>query len=129
MDDLISRQALMKEFSDFVRASNNSDFAQTPTWNDAVLLVESMPSAQQWIPCSERLPERNGAYLVWMQWPCDEEPTAFIINYDADCEMFGEWLERYDPITLGYLNSDFEEIKGVIAWMPLPKPYKEEQDG
>ena len=46
MDDLISRQALMKEFSDFVRASNNSDFARTPTWNDAVSLVKSMPSAQ-----------------------------------------------------------------------------------
>lgn len=46
MNDLISRQALMKEFSDFVRASNSSDFAQTPTWNDAVSLVGSMPSAQ-----------------------------------------------------------------------------------
>lgn len=46
MDDLISRQALMKEFADFVRASNNSDFAKTPTWNDAVSLVGSMPSAQ-----------------------------------------------------------------------------------
>lgn len=44
--DLIDRQALMKEFSDFVRASNNSDFARTPTWNDAVSLVGSMPSAQ-----------------------------------------------------------------------------------
>ena len=44
--DLINRQALMKEFSDFVRASNNSDFAQTPTWNDTVSLVGSMPSAQ-----------------------------------------------------------------------------------
>ena len=46
MDDLISRQALMKEFSDFVRKSNNSDFVRVPTWNDAVSLVESMPSAQ-----------------------------------------------------------------------------------
>ena len=44
--DTISRRALMKEFQDFVRASNNSDFAQTPTWNDAVSLVGSMPSAQ-----------------------------------------------------------------------------------
>lgn len=44
--DLISRQALMKEFSDFVRESNNSDFARTPTWNDAVSLVGSLPSAQ-----------------------------------------------------------------------------------
>lgn len=46
MNDLISRQALMKEFANFVRDSNNSDFAQTPTWNDAVSLVESMPTAQ-----------------------------------------------------------------------------------
>lgn len=44
-DDLISRKAMMKEFADFVRASNNSDFARTPTWNDAVSLVGSMPSA------------------------------------------------------------------------------------
>lgn len=52
MDDYISRRALMKEFTDFVRRSNNSDFAPTPTWNDAVSLVESIPSAErrgQWI--------------------------------------------------------------------------------
>ena len=46
MSDLISRQAIMKEFADFVRRSNNSDFAPTPTWNDAVSLVGSMPSVQ-----------------------------------------------------------------------------------
>ena len=46
MHDLISRQAIMKEFADFVRRSNNSDFAPTPTWNDAVSLVGSMPSVQ-----------------------------------------------------------------------------------
>ena len=50
--DPISRQALMKEFSDFVRASNNSDFARTPTWNDAVSLVGSMPSAQPSSSCA-----------------------------------------------------------------------------
>lgn len=46
VNDCISRKAVMKEFSDFVRKSNNSDFAQTPTWNDAVSLVGSIPSAQ-----------------------------------------------------------------------------------
>lgn len=48
MSDLIDRQAVMKEFTDFVRKSNNSDFAQTPTWNDAVSLVGSMPSVQDY---------------------------------------------------------------------------------
>lgn len=56
MSDLISRQALMKEFADFVRKSNNSDFAQTPTWNDAVSLVGSMPSVQ---------PEQNNTAEFW----------------------------------------------------------------
>ena len=88
--------------------------------------LRQLPSAQRWIPCSERLPKRNGEYLVWMQRPFDEEPTVSIINYDADCEMFGDWREYYHPITLGYLDSDFDEIKGVIAWMPLPEPYKGE---
>lgn len=46
MIDLINRQTLMKEFSDFVRRSNNSDFAPAPTWNDAVSLVKSMPFVQ-----------------------------------------------------------------------------------
>jgi hypothetical protein len=50
--DLIDRQALMKEFSDFVRASNNSDFAPKPTWNDAVSLVKSMPPAQPSSSCA-----------------------------------------------------------------------------
>ncbi len=54
--ELISRQAIMKEFADFVRKSNNSDFAQTPTWNDAVSLVGSMPTAEprkgKWEVCN-----------------------------------------------------------------------------
>ena len=50
--DLIDRRALMKEFSDFVRASNNSDFAPRPTWNDAVSLVKSMPPVQSLSSCA-----------------------------------------------------------------------------
>ena len=41
---LIDADALMKEFSKFVKDSNNSDFADVPTWNDAVSLVESAPT-------------------------------------------------------------------------------------
>ena len=104
--DLIDRRTLMKEFSDFVRASNNSDFAQTPTWNDAVSLVESMPSAQ---------PERKtGRWIIkdnpgtgWYRITCSEcgedvtstapcigfYPNAKVMwNYCPDCgaRMEGE---------------------------------------
>ena len=41
---LIDVGALMLEFAEFVRASNNSDFAAVPTWNDAVSLLGSAPT-------------------------------------------------------------------------------------
>lgn len=86
MDDMISRQALMKEFSDFVRASNNSDFARTPTWNDAVSLVESMPSAQ---------PERKTG-----RWLYDEERCAtgiYAICSACDESIYQTGNFRYCP--------------------------------
>ena len=89
-----------------------------------------LPSAQpasQWIPVSEGLPEKSGLYLAWFKYPYEEEPTWSIINYDADCEAFGEWRERYHPETLGYLDSEFEELEDVTAWMPLPEPYRAER--
>ena len=93
--------------------------------------LEDLPTVEpeRWIPCSERLPEKSGLYLTWMRWPYEEEPTHTIINYDADVEAFGEWRERYHPETLGYLDSEFEEIENVAAWMPLPDPYRAERSG
>ena len=41
---LIDADALMKEFAEFVKESNNSDFADIPTWNDAVSLLGSAPT-------------------------------------------------------------------------------------
>ena len=41
---LIDADALMREFAEFVRESNNSDFADIPTWNDAVSLLGSAPT-------------------------------------------------------------------------------------
>lgn len=41
---LIDAYALMRKFAESVKASNNSDFAEAPTWNDAVLLLGSAPA-------------------------------------------------------------------------------------
>lgn len=43
---LIDADALMQEFAEFVRDSNNSDFADVPTWNDAVSLLGSAPTIE-----------------------------------------------------------------------------------
>ena len=41
---LIDADALMQTYAKFVAPSNNSDFENEPTWNDAVSLLESAPT-------------------------------------------------------------------------------------
>lgn len=45
MSDYIDREEIMRQFADQVWRSNNSDFSQTPTWNQAVQIVEDYPAA------------------------------------------------------------------------------------
>ena len=60
-----------------------------------------------WIPCSERLPEESGEYLTYVDY-ADE---TFIAIDEIDCDgLIKEW-----NCTPNY---------HVIAWQPLPKPYK-----
>lgn len=58
-------------------------------------------TAQQWIPCSERLPEEN----VWT-----------ICQNNAGAMMIG----KYD-IEFGWMFPAY--FDGIVAWMPLPEPY------
>ena len=86
--------------------------------SDAICALSAQP---HWIPCSERLPEANGRYLVtrglnacgalWNR--------VYIINYT---DLMGLKSGRiwWDG-NVG--KSDFEQIADVIAWMPLPKLY------
>ena len=63
---------------------------------------------QRWIPCSERLPDMwDERYLVSLAWGgigvMEYKSTGFH-NYGS-----------FTPVP----------IESVIAWMPLPEPYKE----
>ena len=63
------------------------------------------PSAEaEWVPCSERLPEKGELVLV----------TVWNDITIAWRNIYGGW----DSAEYMYEKGD------VIAWMPLPKPYK-----
>ena len=83
--------------------------------------IGNLPSAQpepQWIPCSERLPEQYGNYLISIHG--EDEPDIGTINPNDKrgwslCDANGfHWA------------SDKKLI--VTAWMPLPEPYKERRE-
>ena len=74
-------------------------------------VLRSLPSAQpkpQWIPCSERLPEESGEYLVSGKWESGKVAVG-------DCEYLAED---------GYFSTAWNF--DVLAWMPLPECYKGE---
>ena len=71
----------------------------------------------RWIPVTERLPKKEECYLI----------TSTLVRNDNGHKTFytniakweeGQWVDEYEyPF-----NSE-----AVIAWMPLPDPYEEEQ--
>lgn len=65
-------------------------------------------SEPHWIPCSERLPQKTGEYLV----------TKISIGWN---------YEEYTENDVAYWDNHkgFCKTEKVIAWMPIPEPYKE----
>lgn len=90
--------------------------------------VEGLPSVQPktgWIPVSERLPEKNGQYLVTTASVCGALITirsyakkfSRIDPYDFRSAKGGGWYD-YDS-EFGYWQDT--EVK---AWIPLPQPFE-----
>ena len=63
-----------------------------------------------WIPCSERLPEKYAEYL------CVNKYGSYILGYP--------YRNKADD-DLIMVETENEIMLEVIAWQPLPQPYKE----
>lgn len=65
-----------------------------------------------WIPCSERLPDIYTSVLITYRRQHDGYSKVVVARMQADCE----WKIEFG----GYCGSE-----NVVAWQPLPEPYKE----
>lgn len=81
-----------------------------------------------WIPVSERLPEKDGKYLVTMRSFCGLPQRIEVLHFATDLHKIDKF--DFQAHKCGFYGSDAEwgyyEVDDVIAWMPLPEPYKEE---
>lgn len=90
--------------------------------------IKRLPSAQQWIPCSERLPEEYGEYRI--TWTTSYAPSKRFIG-DSEYEVTSVWDEerkdfKGEWLLDAYIQA-YPDVK-VIAWKPLEEPYKGEQE-
>lgn len=91
----------------------------------------------EWIPCSERLPEvHEEPYYVDHEailhesdyvLTCCKYGKGFVyaigsVIHDEVCDSY-EWSGLYD-----YAECVIDDMQ-VLAWMPLPQPYKAEREG
>ena len=80
-----------------------------------LMLIDVAPTIepqQRWIPCSERLPEES------------EEVLTYSLNGYIEINS----IETYDGTTVWEnQHGDWTDFDEVVAWMPLPEPYKDVQ--
>ena len=95
------------------------------TEKDVTRLLSLSPAQpeQRWIPCSKRLPEQYGNYLVSYRTD-DFESDIGTFDPDRINSDTGKW-SACDANGFYWVASKGLE---VIAWMPLPKPYKERRE-
>lgn len=121
---LIDKDALLNIFSRYY-GNDKIEVDEVIEWIDEQPTIED----RKWIPCSERLPEVHesgnsfsGIYMqsnpVLVYGTCEYEDNAqfHVVTYCDDLDGNTYWSTELDAIT----------VSGVIAWMPLPEPYREE---
>lgn len=77
-------------------------------------LINRQPEINQWIPCSEHLPTETGKeYIIQTK---NNQIKIARYDYNTTCEFKEFWI-------------DHMKVKDVIAWQPLPKLYKPQNEG
>lgn len=123
MSELISRQDAIETVGDWmVKEFGYLDLNRGERLIDA---FEALPSAEPktgWIPVSERLPEEHGVYLVTFPMTLKDTMSVTILMYGKPLMPNTEIKKVcwYDS------DSEYGDIvyDDVVAWMPMPKPYK-----
>ena len=107
MEDTISRQAAIDIWC---YPCSRHMLGHKCTECGAVQEMMALPSVQpkaKWIPCSERMPDKSGEYLITIKW-------------EDGSEIYFSWFYLRDRCW-SYRNAN------VIAWMELPEPYREDK--
>ena len=96
------------------------------TWNDCTDFIEDIIRKHMndgWISVEERLPERtldeklNKSYKKYLVF------IDSVDGWDIDIAVYDFWNDK----KWREAHDGYEEIENVVAWRPLPDPYRPER--
>lgn len=103
---MIDENRLIEEVEDMMCPFQFADETREWALKDVIEVIEEQPKVGEWIPVEERLPKQSLNSVIG--WDAYRERCCFVQYY------MNEWI-------LG----NHETVK-IVAWMPLPEPYKKE---
>lgn len=125
---MIDEKKLIEEIKSMVRPLLTPDGtslfdgaiqAHNETIVDVLNTIEQQPKVGEWIPVEKGMPEHNRAYPYYeINLVTIENGNVCLGVYRSDDK---EWLTRMSEGETVYSNKH-----KVIAWMPLPEPYRKE---
>lgn len=142
MSDLIGRQEFEKDTNvlhkDLIRKQDAIE--EIARWigyidEDMILRIQTglkkLPSAQRWIPVSERMPKEHESIWAkakgtdqWSESMWEKQSDEVIVTElfedgtlrtETACTHDGEWYVKVKTVK-----------RKIVAWMPLPDPWKGE---
>jgi len=130
MDDLISRQAAIDAI-EAEKIKHGDYFTSSYVgYEMAEKVVKQIPPIQpepHWIPVTERLPEEKDAGIL-KKLGTSKRSEYVLATVEVKGERMTVTACTYDGKWDWNMKYAFPDYK-IIAWMPLPEPFKEMTDG
>ena len=118
MSNLIEKQVAIDAVENYFKNYPTADRKkQLPSCSQVCDVLSEIPSAQQWIPVSERLPEDHAMVIGFT--PCD---GFMFVGFHVTNKYKGRDFSRWYLVTA--MRSTQTMTKKVTHWMPLPEPPK-----
>ena len=123
--DLISRQAALDAIDKYILGKPEGDTVEVRELLKLIAKIYRMPSAQpqpQWIPVTEKLPERDKNVLVTRDYDGRADHIKSC-RYVEVASCYGE----DDDVSWNSYSDEYKmtpKNHRVVAWMSLPEPWK-----
>ena len=103
----MTREEAIAEIKEYLKAAEIE--SQEIAFRACLNVVEQIEPKTVWIPVTEKIPETNDDVLVY-------DGVDIFVAYYQTKDMWQGWKST---------DNAFDRVTPIIAWMPLPKPYEE----